>query len=108
MTSPTQDFSAIADPAVAAAIAAWQNADAAAWRAAFVANPILTDDGKPRDFDGFSKEIGNEYYTQINEVAGSRIVGAFHTDAWGDFTATYFEFHAGPDGKFTQLDIGQV
>ena len=38
---------------------------------------------------------------------GARVVGAFHTESWGDFT-TYFAFHAGPDGKFTQLDIGQV
>lgn len=108
MTSPTQDLSAITDPAVRAAIAAWQNADADAWRAAFTANPTLTDDGAPRDFAAFSNEIGNEYFTAIAEVDGTRVVGPFHTNAWGDFEATYFTFHPGPDGTFTQLDIGQV
>lgn len=107
MTSPTHDLSAITDPAVRAAIAAWQSADAAAWHAAFVPNPVLTDDGAPRDFAAFSKEIGAEYFTAITEVHGARVVGAFHTEAWGDFT-TYFAFHAGPDGRFTQLDIGQA
>lgn len=107
MTSPTQDLSAIADPAVRAAVAAWQNADADAWHSAFAPNPVLTDDGKPRDFAAFSREIGTEYFTAITQVDGARVVGAFHTESWGDFT-TYFAFHAGPDGKFTQLDIGQV
>lgn len=106
---PSTDLSAISDPAVLAALTSWQNADAAAWRAAFIDSPVLTDDGKPRDFDGFSNEIGNEYFTAITEVSqdGRRVLGTFHSETWGDFT-TFFHFVPGEDGTFVQLDIGQA
>lgn len=109
MTTPTSDLSAITEPAVLAAVTAWQRADAAAWGAAFADGATLTDDGKPRDFAAFSAEIGNEYFTAIEAVSddGHQVTGTFHSDTWGDFR-TFFRFQAGADGRFTQLDIGQA
>jgi hypothetical protein len=35
------------------------------------------------------------------------MVGAFHSDQWGDFR-TYFRFQLSPSGKITRLDLGQA
>lgn len=99
----------ITDPAVRAALTAWQNADKAAWLAAFVEKPQLFDDGNPRDFTEFTNAIGIERFKTIDKVedGGRSVYGQFHSDTWGDFR-TYFKFTAGADGPFTRLDIGQV
>lgn len=109
MPSPTTDLGLVSDPAVRDAVTAWQSKDSDHWLAAFVEAPALTDDGASRDFNVFSAEIGNEYFTQIERVSpdGRTVVGQFHSDTWGDFR-TFFRFIQGPEGKFTKLEIGQA
>ncbi|WP_078326257.1 hypothetical protein [Mycobacteroides salmoniphilum] len=109
MPSPTDDLGQVADPAVRAALTAWQHADSPGWLAAFVDRPGLTDDGASRDFAAFSAEIGNEYFTEIEKVSpdGRTITGQFHSETWGDFR-TFFRFVPGASGTFEQLDIGQA
>ncbi|HEV8259833.1 MAG TPA: hypothetical protein VGQ19_03635 [Burkholderiales bacterium] len=41
------------------------------------------------------------------ESNGLDVVGAFHSDQWGDFR-TRFRFQLSPSGKITRLDIGQA
>lgn len=102
------DTSALS-PVVRAAFEAWQAGDLDGWLAHFVPGATLTDDGNPRDFMAFSREIGKERFTSIEDTKrdGTEIVGQFHSDQWGDFR-TYFWFHPGADGKITRLDIGQA
>lgn len=109
MPSPAQDLELVTNPAVHAALVAWQGRDSARWQGAFVSKPTLTDDGAPRDFAAFSSQIGNEYFTAIDEVSldGLTVIGQFHSKTWGDFR-TYFHFVPGREGKFEGLDIGQA
>lgn len=97
------------DPIVKSAFEAWQGKDLKGWLGHFAPDAKLYDDGNPRDFQAFSREIGKERFTSIDEVKrdGTEIVGQFHSDQWGDFR-TYFRFHANADGKFDRLDIGQA
>lgn len=99
----------LTQPNVKAAMEAWQDRDLAAWLSHFTSNAKLFDDGNPRDFEVFSKEIGKERFTSIDRVEnnGFHIIGDFHSDTWGDFK-TYFKFHPNAAGKFDRLDIGQA
>ncbi|RIT40869.1 hypothetical protein D2E80_24145 [Mycobacteroides abscessus] len=69
----------------------------------------MTDDGATRDFKAFTAQIGNEYFTDIDDVTvdGYTVTGHFHSDTWGDFR-TYFHFEQGTGEKFAGLDIGQA
>ncbi|TDZ93515.1 hypothetical protein CCUG60885_03118 [Mycobacteroides salmoniphilum] len=109
LVSSTKDLELVSDDAVRAALAAWQARDSAGWLAAFVDQPSLTDDGQPRDFSAFSAEIGNEYFTDIEQVdaEGRTVTGHFHSETWGDFR-TFFRFVLGSEGKFERLEIGQA
>ncbi|MGH3952749.1 MAG: hypothetical protein ACRDTI_01700 [Mycobacterium sp.] len=110
MPSPTEDLELISDLAVRDALIAWQRKDTAGWLAAFVEKPALTDDGALRDFGAFSAEIGNEYFTRVEQVSqdGHTVIGQFHSETWGNFQ-TFFRFvPGGPDGRFTRLEIGQA
>jgi hypothetical protein len=53
--------------------------------------------------------LGHERFTSIERVDndGLDLVGAFHSDAWGDFR-TYFDFQLSSAGKIVRLDIGQA
>ncbi|CAM5776940.1 hypothetical protein LMIY3S_05786 [Labrys miyagiensis] len=104
------DLSKIADPAVRAALDAFQKGDKAGWLAAFASDAELTDDGNPRSFFGFSNDaLGHERFTSIDEVeeGGLSVTGQYHSDQWGNFR-TFFKFHVGAGGKFERLDIGQA
>lgn len=50
---------------------------------------------------------GYEKFTSIDLVEnnGRDLVGAFHSDQWGDLRA-YFKFQLSPTGKIKRLDIG--
>lgn len=97
------------NPIVKSAFEAWQGNDLQGWLSHFTADAKLYDDGNPRDFQAFSKEIGKERFTGIDEVKsdGTEIVGPFHSDQWGNFR-TYFRFHLNGEGKIERLDIGQA
>lgn len=97
------------NPVVKSAFEAWQGGDLKGWLGHFTPDAKLFDDGNPRDFKGFSDEIGKERFTSIDEVkaGGTEIVGRFHSDTWGDFR-TYFRFHLNSAGKIERLDIGQA
>ena len=99
----------ITDPAVRAALTAWQTADKAAWLRSFAADPQLYDDGNARDFAEFTNAIGTERFVTIDRIedGGRAVYGQFHSDHWGDFR-TYFRFTPRVDGRFTRLDIGQA
>jgi hypothetical protein len=100
----------VTNPTVKAAIEALQNGDRKAWSALFEANASLYDDGAPRSFDEFTRDaLGHERFTSIDRVEnnGLDLVGAFHSDQWGDFR-TYFRFQLSPSGKIRRLDIGQA
>lgn len=96
-------------PVVKSAFEAWQGKDLDAWLAHFAPGAKLLDDGNPRDLQQFSREIGKERFTSIDEVKldGREIVGQFHSDTWGNFR-TYFRFHLNADSKIERLDIGQA
>jgi hypothetical protein len=100
---------AITNPVVRSAIEAWQAGSLDAWLAHFAPGVQLLDDGQPRDFMSFSREIGHERFTSIDLVrrAGTEVIGAFHSDTWGDFR-TYFRFTLDESGKVTRLEIGQA
>lgn len=103
------DYSKISNETVRAAINAWQNGDKNTFLSFFTANPALTDDGNPRDFQGFVDEAcGKEKYLEIDSVEnnGTEIYGKFDAGRWGVFRV-YFKFHADQEGKFNRLDIGQ-
>lgn len=92
------------------AVEAWQKADAKTWLSFFTADAVLFDDGSPRDLKQFSREaMGRERFTSIDKVEnhGLDVYGRFHSDKWGDFK-TYFKFHINPEGKISQIDIGQA
>ena len=101
---------ALTNPTVKAAIEALQKGDRKVWSALFEPGAKLYDDGAPRSLDKFTREaLGHERFTSIDRVDnnGLDLVGAFHSDQWGDFR-TYFRFQLSPSGKINRLDIGQA
>lgn len=103
------DLSKISNEKVRSAVAAWQAKDLKKWLEHFQDSATLFDDGKPRDFRGFSNEITDEWFTSIDKVEddGMKVIGQFYTKKWGSFRV-YFKFHLSADGKFSRLDIGQA
>lgn len=100
----------LTNPTVKAAIEALQNGDIEAWLAQFAPDVELFDDGSPRSFKEFTRDaLGHERFTSIDhlEDEGLHLIGAFHSDHWGDFH-TYFRFRLSPMGKIERLDIGQA
>ncbi len=100
----------IKNQTVRQAFEAWQEADTDSWFLLFTNNAELLDDGRPRDFNKFSKEaMGHERFLGLDRIdeEGTRISGRFHSDTWGDFK-TYFHFHINGQGKIYKLDIGQA
>lgn len=106
---PTQALQAITNPVVRSAIQAWQSNRLDDWLGHFAPKVELLDDGHPRDFPSFSREIGKEYFTRIDAVRrdGTEVVGAFHSDTWGEFK-TWFRFTLDGSGKVSRLEIGQA
>jgi len=100
----------LTNPTVRAAVEALQKSDRKDWSALFEADAKLYDDGSPRSLEKFTKDaLGHESFTSIERVEnnGLDLVGAFHSEPWGDFR-TYFRFHLSPTGKIKRLDIGQA
>jgi len=98
------------NPTVKAAIEALQKGDVKAWSALFEPDASLYDDGAPRSLDKFTRDaLGHERFTSIDRVEnhGLDVIGAFHSDQWGDFR-TYFRFQLSPSGGIKRLDIGQA
>jgi hypothetical protein len=98
------------NPTVKAAIEALQSGDQKAWTALFEPGAKLYDDGAPRSLEKFTRDaLGHERLTSIDLVEnnGLDLIGAFHSDQWGDFR-TYFRFQLSPSGKIRRLDIGQA
>jgi hypothetical protein len=101
---------ALTNPTVKAAIEALQSGDRKAWSALFEPGAKLYDDGAPRSLEKFTRDaLGHERFTSIDRVEnnGLDLVGAFHSDQWGDFR-TYFRFQLSPSGKIRRLEIGQA
>jgi hypothetical protein len=95
---------------VKTAIEALQKGDRTAWSALFEPDAMLYDDGTPRSLQKFTDDaLGHERFTAIERVEnhGLDVIGAFHSDTWGDFR-TYFRFHLSPAGKIKRLDIEQA
>lgn len=83
--------------------------DRRAWSALFEPDAKLYDDGNARSLEKFTRDaVGHERFTSIDRVEnnGLDLVGAFHSDQWGDFR-THFTFQLSPTGKIERLDIGQ-
>jgi hypothetical protein len=100
---------AIANPTVRGAIDALQKGDREAWSALFERDAELYDDGKPRSLETFTRDaLGHERFTSLERIENDsgNLVGAFHSDRWGDFRS-YFRFGLSPSGKIKRLDIGQ-
>lgn len=101
---------ALTNRTVKAAIEALQKGDRKAWSALFEPDAKLYDDGAPRSLEKFTRDaLGHERFTSIDRVEnnGLDLVGAFHSDQWGDFR-TYFRFQLSGSGKIKRLDIGQA
>ncbi len=106
----TTKTDALTNPTVRAAITALENGDRKAWLVLFEPNAKLYDDGRLRDLKKFTRDaLGHERFTSIERVEnnGLDLVGAFHSDQWGDFR-TYFKFQLSASGKIKRLDIGQA
>lgn len=104
------DTSKLKNETVKGAIDALQDKDSEKWLTYFTEDAKMTDDGKPRDFQSFSKDaVGNEWFTEIQRIEndGKDIYGHLTTKQWGDFNV-YFKFHVNNEGKIHQLDIGQA
>lgn len=104
------DTSKLKNETVKGAIDALQDKDSEKWLTYFTEDAKMTDDGKPRDFQSFSKDaVGNEWFTEIQRIEndGKDIYGHLTTKQWGDFDV-YFKFHVNNEGKIHQLDIGQA
>ena len=102
--------STLTNSTVKAVIEALQKGDRKAWSALFEPGARLYDDGAPRRLETFTREaLGHERFTSIDRVdnEGLNVVGAFHSDQWGDFR-TYFRFQLTASGKIKRLDIGQA
>jgi len=101
---------ALTNPTVKAAIEALQSGDRKAWSALFEPGAKLYGDGAPRSLEKFTRDaLGHERFTSIDRVEnnGLDLIGAFHSDQWGDFR-TYFRFQLSPSDKIRRLDIGQA
>jgi hypothetical protein len=101
---------ALTNVTVKAAIDALQSGDRKAWSALFEPDAKLYDDGAPRSLKKFTRDaLGHERFTSIDRVEnnGLDLVGAFHSDQWGDFR-TFFRFQLSSSGKIKRLDIGQA
>lgn len=101
---------ALTNPTIKAAIEALQKGDRKVWSALFEPGAKLYDDDAPRSLEKFTRDaLGHERFTSIERVEnnGLDLVGAFHSDQWGDFR-TYFRFQLSPSGKIKRLDIGQA
>lgn len=97
-------------PTIKAAIEALQKGDSEAWAELFEPDVELLDDGSPRSFHEFTRDVlGRERFTSIDRVEnnGLDLTGAFHSDQWGDFRS-YFRFRLSPSGKIKRLEIGQT
>ncbi len=108
-TQNSMDLSKITNPAVNAAMTAWQNGDSKTFLSYFTANPTMTDDGSPRSFQSFVKEAcGEEKFLTLDAVEndGKDLTGNFKAGKWGTFRV-FFKFHQTAEGKFDRLDIGQ-
>lgn len=95
---------------VRAAIEALQTGDRQGWSSLFEPDAKLYDDGQPRSLQEFTNDaLGHERFTAIERVEnhGLDVIGAFHSDTWGDFR-TYFRFQLSTAGKIKRLDIGQA
>ena len=104
------DLSKITNQTVNAAMEAWQNGDSKTFLSYFTANPSMTDDGNPRNFQSFVKDAcGKEKYLTIDKVEndGKDVFGNFKAGNWGTFKV-FFKFHQNNEGKFERLDIGQA
>jgi len=100
----------LTNPTVKAAIEALQTGDSQAWSEQFEPDVELLDDGSPRSFHEFTRDVlGHERFTSIDRVEnnGLDLTGAFHSDHWGD-SHTYFRFRLSPTGKVKRLEIGQA
>ena len=98
------------NPIVKATIDALQAGDRTSWSAQFERDAELFDDGTPRSLEQFTRDaLGHERFTSIERVSedGLEVIGAFHSDRWGDFK-TYFRFELAASGKIKRLDIGQA
>jgi len=98
------------NPIVKATIDALQAGDRTSWSAQFERDAELFDDGSPRSLEQFTRDaLGHERFTSIERVSedGLEVIGAFHSDRWGDFK-TYFRFELAASGKIKRLDIGQA
>jgi hypothetical protein len=101
---------ALTNPTVKAAIEALQAGDRTVWPALFEPNAKLYDDGIPRSLEKLTRDaLGHERLTSIDrvETGGLDLVGAFHSDQWGEFR-TYFRFQLAASGKIKRQDIGQA
>lgn len=104
------DTSKLTNQTVKAAIEALQEKDNKKWLTYFTTDAKMTDDGKPRNFQSFSKSaVGEEWFTELHRVEndGKDVYGHLKTKKWGEFNV-YFKFHINAKGKIHQLDIGQM
>jgi len=103
------DTSKLTNETVKNAFEAWQAGDSKTFLSYFTADATMTDDGNPRNFQGFVKEAcGKEIFLTIDTVGndGKDVKGNFKAGQWGTFPV-FFKFHQNADGKFDRLDIGQ-
>lgn len=104
------DTSKLTNETVKKAFDAWQTGDSKMFLSLFTADASMTDDGNPRNFQGYVKDAcGKEVFLTIDTVEndGKDIKGNFKAGNWGTFPV-FFKFHQNADGKFDKLDIGQA
>lgn len=104
------DTSKLTNETVKKAFDAWQRGDSKTFLSFFTSDATMTDDGNPRNFQGFVKEAcGKEVFLTIDTVGneGKDVKGNFKASNWGTFPV-FFHFHQNVDGKFDRLDIGQA
>lgn len=104
------DTGKLTNETVKKAFDAWQSGDSKTFLSLFTADATMTDDGNPRNFQGYVKDAcGKEIFLTIDTVTndGKDIKGNFKAGQWGTFPV-FFKFHQNADGKFYKLDIGQA